>query len=72
MLSILVIYKLINQSIFQGDLRSVQELMAVMSEDSIKPDLQTYAMSLYCLSHNSDADPLIAQHILTDMEREVN
>ena len=52
-------------------MRSVQKLMAVMTGDGIKPDLQTYAMSLYCLSHNADADPVIVQYILTDMEREV-
>ena len=46
--------------------------MSVMSEDGIKPDLQTYAMSLYCLSQNSDVDPVIAQYILSDMEREVS
>ena len=37
----------------------------------MKPYLLTYALSLYYLEKNLDADPLIAQYMLHDMKKEV-
>lgn len=45
--------------------------MAVMNEDTVKPDLRTHALSLYCLGRNESLDPVLAQYIVSDMEKEV-
>ena len=43
----------------------------MLHSDKVKPNLLTYALSLYCLEKNIDADPLIAQYMLHDMEKQV-
>ena len=43
----------------------------MLHADKVKPNLLTYALSLYCLEKNIDADPLIAQYMIQDMEKEV-
>ena len=42
-----------------------------LCSDKVEPNLLTYALSLYCLEKNIDADSLIAQYMINDMEKQV-
>ena len=52
-------------------MKGIIEVSSMLHADKVKPNLLTYALSLYCLEKNIDADPLIAQYIIHDMEKEV-
>ena len=48
-----------------------KKVIFLLRSDKVKPNLLTYALSLYCLEKDIEADPLIAQYMIQDMEKEV-